>query len=707
MKIIRTILSIALAAALLVCSMPVSAIHSSFFNSHSDWHFDLTREPNRAMTVEELIALSTAYSYWTTGAASGTLPKDKNGHLPSDWAAPYIRNEYAKRTFDPRLIAYDAPATLADWMQFLASCKGLYSYNARNIYEFSGADDLTPEQVLLMSAAVDYGLIAYRQGMDVSRTLLRKDLEGSYKIPEGEYKTPAEPIRRANNCKWSMIYFEDCYNNTEKTHTQLESIKKYEGSFNLISLNVLSLQSNGSDGNFVRVDPYRLPDSIGFNPYHMELIDYCKQKDIKIVAGAYLNRNDAFLKALKADPANVEKAAKELAGYVSKYALDGLHLVIEMYDDVYRSTYSALLQKLSPMLHAQGKLLIVTSGGFIRAAEAEKSLYDYAVINACSDLVVLTLYDDHSAVNYQSFGGTQGELSSYESARRRLLYAIANFGSQKVLVSVGTYGVDYNLTKHTAENISREEISALKQKYGLQTQTHGMPVDDAYLEYTAADGSHIVYFDSDAGLQRRLELAPTYGTGGVCFFHSGSTAPAAFAQAGEYLRALPFLDVKPGWYYDSVKWAVENAITSGMTATTFRPEQGCTRGQVVTFLWRAAGCPKPAGTASFADISPTAYYASAVSWAVENGITNGTGPNTFKPDATCTRGQIVTFLWRAANRPAAAKKAAFDDVGASAYYADAVDWAVEAGITNGTAPGIFKPNATCTRAQVVTFLYRS
>ena len=127
MKRIKTFICIALIAALLAGALPAGAISSGFFNNHTDWHFDLTREPNRAMTVEELIALSTAYSYWTTGRTDGTLPRDKNGRLPSAWAEPYIRNEYAKGSFDPGLIAYDEPATLAFWIQFAAGCKGLYS----------------------------------------------------------------------------------------------------------------------------------------------------------------------------------------------------------------------------------------------------------------------------------------------------------------------------------------------------------------------------------------------------------------------------------------------------------------------------------------------------------------------------------------------------------------------------------------------------
>ncbi|MGM9619638.1 MAG: S-layer homology domain-containing protein, partial [Oscillospiraceae bacterium] len=173
---------------------------------------------------------------------------------------------------------------------------------------------------------------------------------------------------------------------------------------------------------------------------------------------------------------------------------------------------------------------------------------------------------------------------------------------------------------------------------------------------------------------------------------------------------LPFVDVgESAYYYDAVLWAAKNGITGGTgDGTTFSPNAPCTRAQIVTFLWRAAGCPEPESLSSFADVSEDSYYAKAVAWAVENGITNGTGDGTtFSPNATCSRGQIVTFLWRSQKSPAADGANSFTDVAADSYCADAVQWAVENGITNGTGDGTtFSPKNDCTRAQIVTFLYR-
>ena len=169
-----------------------------------------------------------------------------------------------------------------------------------------------------------------------------------------------------------------------------------------------------------------------------------------------------------------------------------------------------------------------------------------------------------------------------------------------------------------------------------------------------------------------------------------------------------FVDVPAGSYYeDAVDWAVENGITQGTDDTHFSPDGICTRAQAVTFLWRAAGSPEPETRAMpFADVPVGSYYYDAVLWAVENGITKGTSDTTFSPNMTCTRAQIVAFLWRSEKSPAAGTANPFADVKSTAYYADAVLWAVKENITKGTTSTTFSPNADCTRAQIVTFLWR-
>ena len=185
------------------------------------------------------------------------------------------------------------------------------------------------------------------------------------------------------------------------------------------------------------------------------------------------------------------------------------------------------------------------------------------------------------------------------------------------------------------------------------------------------------------------------------------TIEVIFMKANGTPQTGVFVDVATGSYYeDAVDWAVENGITNGVSSNMFAPDDPCTRAQIVTFLWRAAGSPAPKSMSSFTDVPADAFYAKAVAWAVENGITSGTGEGKFSPNAICTRAQSVTFLYRASGSPAVSGSAEFSDVSTTAFYADAVAWAAKKGITTGIGGGLFGSDNDCTRGQIVTFLWR-
>ena len=217
--------------------------------------------------------------------------------------------------------------------------------------------------------------------------------------------------------------------------------------------------------------------------------------------------------------------------------------------------------------------------------------------------------------------------------------------------------------------------------------------------------------DSLKGLDKNgKELALTDKGGGRYTFVMPAgkiTVKAVFMDDNTMLNF--FTDVHAeDYYYDAVLWAAQEGVTGGTSDTLFAPNAGCTRAQAVTFLWRAAGSPKPeTRTMPFTDVPVGSYYYDAVLWAVENGITKGTSETMFSPDATCSRAQIVTFLWRSQKSPAAGTANPFTDVKASAYYADAVLWAVKEDVTKGTTNTTFSPDANCTRAQIVTFIWRA
>jgi len=192
---------------------------------------------------------------------------------------------------------------------------------------------------------------------------------------------------------------------------------------------------------------------------------------------------------------------------------------------------------------------------------------------------------------------------------------------------------------------------------------------------------------------------------------SGGGSTPSTPDEGETPAANPFTDVSTSaYYYDAVQWLIAQGITEGKTETTFEPNSGCTRAQMVTFLWRASGKPGIKAislTLAYKDVSQSAYYYPALQWATEQKLCSGTGFQTFSPDKVCTRAEMVTFLWRSAGKPLAANRShSFEDVDKDAYYYEALLWAVEQGITFGTSETTFSPDEGCTRGQMMTFLYR-
>ena len=210
--------------------------------------------------------------------------------------------------------------------------------------------------------------------------------------------------------------------------------------------------------------------------------------------------------------------------------------------------------------------------------------------------------------------------------------------------------------------------------------------------------------DKDGG---KLKLTEKNGKYTFTMPASKITISGSFVKQAE--TPVQIFDDVPvtAYYYEAVKWAADKNITGGIGNNLFDPDAACTRAQIVTFLWRAAGSPEPKTMRGFDDVSADAYYAKAVAWAIENGITAGTGEGRFSPDATCTRAQAVTFLYRASGASAVSGNSAFSDVAADAYYAAAVAWAEKNGVTGGIGGGLFGSDNTCTRAQIVTFLYRT
>ncbi|WP_033120000.1 S-layer homology domain-containing protein [Oscillibacter sp. ER4] len=305
----------------------------------------------------------------------------------------------------------------------------------------------------------------------------------------------------------------------------------------------------------------------------------------------------------------------------------------------------------------------------------------------------------------------------------------SGYGAQIEKKAAGTYVIYWQATKEDKNVSGSATLVINKAKLTIKADNQSMYVGGTKptFTYTAtglvkgdtlttaptltctADGMTVGKFDivpSGADAGDNYEITYVNGMLTVSRRHSSpsSTTPDPEPTPDD---SNSFSDVPANAYFaDVVKWAVENGVTNGLSDTMFGPYASCTRAQIVTFLWRAAGSPEPKTASSFTDVPASAYYAKAVAWAIENGITNGMTETTFAPNATCTRGQSVTFLYRALGKKVESSTS-FTDVKSDAFYADAVNWAVASDVTNGTSATTFSPNADCTRAEIVTFLYRA
>ena len=360
------------------------------------------------------------------------------------------------------------------------------------------------------------------------------------------------------------------------------------------------------------------------------------------------------------------------------------------------------------------------------ALSADGSVIADGAIMVTSNITLYALWEpvpvNEFVVFFDGNGGTPA-VSSMTTIGHRLAFLPGAFRS-------GSYCFDgWYTERNGGELIATSTVFAANTiVYAHWTYTGGSGGSGGYvpgyyiIRATAGAGGHITPSGDvsvRAGANQTFTITPNRGYAVSDVKIDGRSIGAVRSYTFENISAShtievqfrvrsSFVDVPSGSYYeDAVDWAVANGITTGTDAAHFSPDGICTRAQAVTFLWRAAGRPAPESrTMPFTDVPADSYYYDAVLWAVENGITKGTSSTTFSPDDTCTRAQIVTFLWRSEQSPAAGSSNPFTDVSADAYYADAVLWAVKAAITTGTTRTTFSPDAECTRAQIVTFLWR-
>lgn len=286
-----------------------------------------------------------------------------------------------------------------------------------------------------------------------------------------------------------------------------------------------------------------------------------------------------------------------------------------------------------------------------------------------------------------------------------LTYTVNTGAGYDAGAAYGNYFEADSINRVTITSVGGKEFDP-KATYSLVCDNFLINGNDTYYTLKAAKEAGTPYINNGNGVKTRDAVALYIQN------QLGNTIGSQYAQPQNRITVTAekpaFSDVQTGaYYYNAVNWAVEKKVTSGTSETTFSPDATCDRAQTVTFLWRAAGSPEPTTKENpFTDVSAEAYYYKAVLWAAEKGITAGTSSSTFSPNATVSRGQVVTFLWRYAGQPVVTDATPFTDLSSDAYYANAVNWAVKNEITSGTSETTFSPDATCTRAQIVTFLFR-
>ena len=317
-------------------------------------------------------------------------------------------------------------------------------------------------------------------------------------------------------------------------------------------------------------------------------------------------------------------------------------------------------------------------------------------------------------------GGDPSEYTATMTGSSKTITVKNSTGADSITVKVNgdskditkNQTVNFTYIRHSSSGSSTTTytVTVGSVSNGTVTSSHKSAASGAIVTLTVkpADGYVVEAVTAKDAKGNAVKVTEKDGKYTFAMPASNVTVSASFVKKGEQPVAKLFDDVAQGaYYYDAVKWAVDKGVTNGKTSNLFGSDDPCTRAQIVTFLWRAAGSPAASASVSFTDVKDSDYYAKAVAWAVEKGITNGTGDGKFSSDDTCTRAQCAAFLYRAAGSPEVTDAAAFSDVAADAYYAKAVAWAEKNGITNGLGNGKFGSDNSCTRAQIITFLYRT
>ncbi|MBQ3054613.1 MAG: S-layer homology domain-containing protein [Oscillospiraceae bacterium] len=690
-----------------------------FYKNYSDPHFNLNNEPNRAMSIEEFIALMHAYSYYGKGADSVTVV-DKNGKLPSAWCGKYVQAEANKKVFDPERISWSDPVTVAFAAQFMARAKGKYSYDANNLYSFSGTQNLNADDILYLCTAIDYGLIPYKAGMDVSAKILRRDAR-KYEIPTT--LSPAKPTMSANATTMRELnaYFIDCYWDLAKAREQLNRLKQNSDHVTMVTFYCGYINGDKvSPGNHFLGCEIEHPGATapGTDP-QLEAIQYCKDTGKLALLGitnAY-GRGFAIPATLQMliNGGTMQIAIDEIMTAVRQYDLDGVNLGIEITDPAYaslRDEFSTFVKLLSSALHSENKVLLVSVGAYFTEAQEHASIYDYTQIGNVADYVHIILYDDFNDTGFP-YRRTHGPMSNLVRTGRCLRYAAVKMDRSKILLGLGSFAIDFNLTANTAQDTNYGDALVLLRAANAQIGFSNDSALGAYFEYTDSSANkHRVYLETDGTVIPRANLVKNYNLGGFSIFNINDNNIPVYNAT----RTI-----------SSFKQEVTSAITAGLVPVSLRNKydkpilrhEFCS--VIVKFIESKSNMSATTFLASKGktiNYTFTDTYDRNVLIANALGIVNGYGNGIFGPNRTITRQEAAAMLKRLAgvfgvytpnSTPVTFRESATLPAWAKEgidFVSACVDLKHNKRVMGGTGNNMFSPQGSYTREQTFMSIFR-
>lgn len=628
-----------------------------FLKKYNDPRFNLANDPDRAMTVEEFVAIIYAYSYYGDGVAPYSVP-DKNGREPSSWCARYVCAEVSKKIIDPGKISWTEPVTVAFAAQYLARAKGKYSYDSNNLYSFTGTKNLSADDILYLSVAADHKLIQYTSGMDVSKTIRRRDAL-KYEIPKAALY--AQPLfgGNGNTMRECNAYFIDCYWDLDAAKKQFEHLKSLREHITMVTFQCGYI----NDYNIAPGNTY-----LGYDVEHKEALEldmnkdykddpqlqavsYCHTSGISALFGVNNASNNAFpgeaVAKMLRNTSTMQTAVNEIMHVVDKYSFDGVNMGIELPVSEYshlRSNYSTFIRMLGNALHAKNKLFLVTAGAYFTDAQESSSIYDYSAIGSVADFIHIILYDDYNDTGFV-YRKTHGPMSNLLRIGRCLRYAATKTDRRKLLLGMGSFAIDFNLTWVKAEDINYQDSVALRQQYNAPIVYENAKGEaGAYFEYTDASSCrHRVYLETPDTAVQRAKFVQSYNLGGFSLFNLNDNYAGLFsalsktsAYKSEIMTAMKNSLIPNSIRGEYDKPILRHEFCSIITAII----EKCTSATAEEFL-----SSKGVSTNSSA-FSDTSSRDVLISNAL--GIVQGYGNREFRPNNTITREEAATMLMRLA-----------------------------------------------------------